>query len=284
MTKYSTAVLALSLCLAGAALANVAGRAEAQTAGGEDELNCLVEPHRVVQVASPVDGVLAAVEVERGDLVTMGQVIAVLESGVEEAAVATARARAASDVEIRASRARLAFEAQRLKRGAALLKKNVISSSEMDENHRDADLARLALEESELNQRLAQLELKRAQQVLERRTTRSPINGVVVDRFLSPGEYVYDQAPIAKIAEIDRLNVEVFVPIARYGRIHVDMPAEVRMQAPIGGRHRAKVVTLDRVLDAASGTFRVRLELPNPELWLPAGVRCTVRFAEEQSE
>ncbi|MFN0162035.1 MAG: hypothetical protein ACKVQQ_12450, partial [Burkholderiales bacterium] len=34
--------------------------------------------------------------------------------------------------------------------------------------------------------------------------------------------------------------------------------------------------TVDRVIDAASSTFRVRLELPNPDAKLPAGLRCKV--------
>jgi multidrug efflux pump subunit AcrA (membrane-fusion protein) len=36
---------------------------------------------------------------------------------------------------------------------------------------------------------------------------------------------------------------------------------------------------VDRVVDAASGTFRVRLELANPGNRIPAGIKCAVRFA-----
>ena len=42
------------------------------------------------------------------------------------------------------------------------------------------------------------------------------------------------------------------------------------------GEHVAAVKTVDRVIDAASNTFRVRLELPNPNGALPAGLRCKV--------
>jgi hypothetical protein len=37
---------------------------------------------------------------------------------------------------------------------------------------------------------------------------------------------------------------------------------------------------VDRVFDASSGTFGVRLELPNPNGAIPAGVRCKVEFAK----
>jgi len=45
-----------------------------------------------------------------------------------------------------------------------------------------------------------------------------------------------------------------------------------------GGTYTAKVVIVDRVIDAASGTFGVRLEIPNPKYELPAGLKCRVIF------
>ena len=51
----------------------------------------------------------------------------------------------------------------------------------------------------------------------------------------------------------------------------------------IGGVHRAEVTVVDRVVDAASGTFGVRLALPTPDYALPAGLNCRVRFREESS-
>jgi multidrug efflux pump subunit AcrA (membrane-fusion protein) len=46
----------------------------------------------------------------------------------------------------------------------------------------------------------------------------------------------------------------------------------------LGGEYSATVTIVDRVTDAASGTLRVRLEVLNPDLSLPGGLRCTVRF------
>lgn len=128
------------------------------------------------------------------------------------------------------------------------------------------------------NKRLAELELQRAIAELAMRTIRSPITGVVVERFLSPGELV-DQAPIVKLAQIDPLRVEVFAPVALVGKVSVGMTAQVMPEAPVNGVHTARVTVVDRVVDAASGTFRVRLELPNPDYRLPAGLKCKARFS-----
>jgi hypothetical protein len=58
----------------------------------------------------------------------------------------------------------------------------------------------------------------------------------------------------------------------------------VKPDSAIGGTYAATVTVVDEVFDAASGTFGVRLKLPNPELRLPAGVRCRISFdlAEKQ--
>ena len=56
------------------------------------------------------------------------------------------------------------------------------------------------------------------------------------------------------------------------------MVAEVRPEKPGGGVLEASVKIVDRVVDAASGTFGVRLELPNPEYRLSAGLKCKVTF------
>ena len=89
------------------------------------------------------------------------------------------------------------------------------------------------------------------------------------------------QEKILKIAQIDPLRVEVYAPVAMLGKIVVGMAAHVKPEAPLTGEYAAKVMVVDRVVDAASGTFGVRLELPNRELKLPAGLKCSVRFGKK---
>jgi len=79
---------------------------------------------------------------------------------------------------------------------------------------------------------------------------------------------------------MDPLRVETFLPISVHGHIKVGDPADILPEAPVGGSYPAKVVVVDKVFDAASNTIGVRLELPNPELRLPAGIHCRVRFGE----
>ena len=244
------------------------------------EFDGVIEPYEVVEVGSAVTGILETVDVDRGDFVKKGQVLATLQSGVEKATMELARARAEIETDIEAEEKKLAFNERKQHRIEELYKKEALPFGEMDEAETNRVLAALELREARENKRLAELELQRAIEVVKRLTIRSPIRGVVVERFLSPGEFVEDQ-PILKLAQIDPLNVEVIVPVALLGSVKVGMHAMVRPEAPVSGLHTAEVMIVDRVVDAASGTFGVRLELLNPDYRLPAGLKCKVVFLNE---
>ena len=103
---------------------------------------------------------------------------------------------------------------------------------------------------------------------------------MVVERFLSPGEMVtrLNQSRIVAIAQVDSLRVEVILPADMFRKIAVGMKAVVTTDYFPGRRFHAKVKIVDRVIKAASSTFRVRLEIPNSDK-MPPGLRCRVHFS-----
>src|SRR5437867_9958126 len=127
-----------------------------------DELDCLIEPHEVVNLSSPVEGVLEKVHVDRGAIVKKGQVVAQLESNLEYATVTLARARADVDAAIKSSEARLAFSALKLARSERLYERDLIALADLQEAQTEKQLADMALVNARDNQRLASLELERA--------------------------------------------------------------------------------------------------------------------------
>jgi RND family efflux transporter MFP subunit len=241
------------------------------------ELDCLIEPYLIVNVGSPVEALLERVEVDRGDVIRRGQVLARMESSMERSTVALARARAAMESGIQSGQVRLEYSIRKVASNEELLKQNAISEREVDEAKAQRDLNEIALVEARETKRLTELDMERAEAALALRTITSPVNGVVMERFFSAMETVR-QNPIVKIAQLDPLRVEVFVPISLFGKISVGMFLDVLPEAPMGGTRSARVTVVDRVVDAASGTFGVRLELPNPEGKLPAGLKCKVRL------
>ena len=161
--------------------------------------------------------------------------------------------------------------------GFRLYEKKATTLLEKDEAATDALLASLILRQTMHRKELAEFELARAQELFKRRTIYSPITGVVLQRMLSPGETVNDR-PIIRVAQINVVKVEVIIPVKYFGQVHEGMQAQVMPKYPGASARVATVTVVDRVVDAASDTFGVRLELQNPDLKIPAGVRCEIEF------
>lgn len=241
------------------------------------DLDCVIQPSREVQLSSAVSGILESIEVDRGDTVTAGQLLARLNSGVERASVELARQRAESELQITSEKERLDLATRSLQRIDTLRSNDMISEMEQDETRTTARLAQLDYDTAVEERTIAELEYKRSQEVLKLREITSPLNGYVVDRYKSVGEYVEEQ-PILTLAQVNPLYVEVIAPVDLYRQIETGMTANVFPEQPIGGELEAVVITVDPVVDAASGTFRVRLELDNSDNQIPAGISCGVAF------
>lgn len=223
--------------------------------GLDDEFECRIEPHLLANVGSPVEGILSEVLVERGDLVRRGQVIARLHSEVE-----------AATLELKTAQEE--FSQRTLVRNEDLYRKELIPESERDEMQTQA--------------RIASLDRELQRQILLQRDIRSPFDGVVTARFMAPGERVF-QEPIVSVAQIDPLNVEVIVRSDLFESLKIGMQAEVTISRRETLKREARVVLVDPVIDAASGTFGVRLGLENSDRSIPAGIKCSLRFLNESA-
>jgi RND family efflux transporter MFP subunit len=240
-------------------------------------LGCLIEASAVAEVGTPVIGIIDTVLVERGDSVKRGQVLAQHESRVERAAVTLAEQKVANNAELRAAKSQINFAHKKAQRTQTLTELNFVSSQALDQAQTESTMARMRLAQAVEQQELAVKELEMARAQLAQRTITSPLNGVVVDRLVSPGERV-ENRPVFKVAQIDPLRVEVVLPSALFGQIKVGSAAKVTPELPGSPAREARVAIVDRVVDAGSNTFRARLTLPNPNAQLPPGLRCRVSF------
>ncbi|WP_372742246.1 efflux RND transporter periplasmic adaptor subunit [Neptunomonas sp.] len=217
-------------------------------------LGCLLTPSLDILIASPIAGVIESVLVKKGGLVKEGEVLVKLRSEVEQAT-------------LKLNRAQAAYGQRTIKRNTELYQKNLISEQEKDEII--------------INNRLFGYEAEQTRALLKQKTIRSPLAGVVVETFLDPGEYVGED-PILNVVQLDPLYVEVVVPAKYYGEIAKGGIANVVLDKPWNSTHQATVDIVDQVLDAASGTFGVRLNLANPDYQLPAGLKCDITFAQKE--
>jgi membrane fusion protein (multidrug efflux system) len=270
------------LITAAAFIAAALGSALAAEPTGELLLSqahdCVIQPFVVADLGSPANGLLENVLVDRGGRVTKGMVVAKLRSDLERATLDLAKARAESTALITLARERVALLRKEVSRASELHTRQFAATAQLDKTMSELQQAISQLNHAETDQALAVLEMRRAAVLLEQRSIISTVDGFVVRRLMSPGEHVYEQAKILKVAQIDPLLVEVNMPIAAFPFLKEGTKADVRPSQPVGSVLTATVSVIDKVLDSASDTFGVRLVLPNPTLEFPAGVNCTVTF------
>lgn len=267
-----------SVALCGAVAVFAPWRADAAPAPGFD---CMIQPRQQLELRSPVEGLISRVYVDRGDLVKKGQVLAELDTGVDRVAAEMAKHRAQMQGAVRSGQSRLEFTDKKSRRANELQQKSYVSIELRDEAAAERQLAEAELQDALDSRRLAEFEYQRQMEIIRLKTIRSPVNGVITEKLLNPGELAeagVGRKPMLKVAEIEVLNVEVIMPAKWYGKVKKGMQALVQPEIPVGKQLTASVTVIDRVLDSASGTFIVRARLANPGNTQPAGVRCRASF------
>lgn len=244
-------------------------------------LGCLIEPFRISDVGSPVIGVIEATLVERGDRVTAGQPLATLRADVERQSVAVAASKAHAMGELRAAEATVELARQKLVRAKDLADQQFISGQALEQARADFQVADQRLEQAREQRGVFAREHELAQAQLGLRTIRSPISGVVADRFLSAGERVEEKA-MFRVAVVNPLRVEVVLPSTYFSAVRTGMTVTVTPDFPGAPARLARVTVVDRLIDGASNTFRIRAALPNADYSLPAGLRCKADLGDSK--
>ena len=238
---------------------------------------CLLEPWQVVEVRAPVDGMIATIAVNRGDTIRKGQALVVLHSDAEKMALESAAYRSRMEGQIAAARNRIDYATKKLARLEDLKRENFLSAQAGDEALAEKRLAESELQSAMEAREMARIEWVRTKELLALRTMTAPFAGVVVDRMLNPGDLAESgsgRRPVLKVAQIDPIRADVPLPAALFGQVKPGTKATVTSVVG-GGRFNATVRSVDRVIDAASGTFVARLEVPNPQGLVSGGARCS---------
>lgn len=244
-------------------------------------LGCLIEPDRVADVGSQSTGVIEKLTVERGDVVVAGQVLARLSAQVERASLSVAEVKAKAEAEALQAQAAHELAQRKLERTRDLVRRDFVSDQALDQAEAEARVAEQRVAQAREAQRVAQREFHLSNAQLSQREVRSPFAGLVVERFRTEGERI-EREPVVRVARIDPLRIEAIVPAVQFGRIAAGQPATVKTDLPDYPVLTAKVTLVDRVIDPASNSFRVRLTLPNPGNRVPSGVRCRIAFGANE--
>jgi RND family efflux transporter MFP subunit len=224
-----------------------------------DDVQGLVLPFKEVSVSSPVlQDNIKDIEVEEGDHVKKGDVLAHLLNNREQLEVAR--------TENLIKRAQFEYD------GMKKLADEKIAT-------KDSEI------EKETDLEAAKLENQMAVVALNEKTIVSPLAGIVVQRYKEPGESVDRSEKLFDIVDIDQVYIRYYLEPGLIEKLAVGDKVPVRFPALNNGaqQFQATVSFIDPRIDAASGLFRVKLLLDNPAHQIKAGMRGEADFGSAKT-
>lgn len=195
-----------------------------------------LEARNSATLVAQKSGPIAAVNVEEGQWVSAGAVLARLDD--TEARVALERAQVSLEV------ARREYE-----RGIKLVDGNLISEKEMDD--------------FKLKLRTAEVELEQKKFEFSQTRLTAPFSGRIADRFVKLGETVTVGKECFRIVDFNPLRARLYFPAREMSRVRAGQPAIVKVDTHPGQEFKGEVELVNTVIDEANGTFRIIVEVPN---------------------
>ena len=232
-----------------------------------------------VEVTSKVSGRLQAVSVRLGDPVRKGQVLATVEDSELREQVKQAQASyAVAEATIRQRDADLQFAQTSLERSRNLFGRQLIPRQTLDdaEARYQASTAQLDLARAQFEQARARLDELRI--TLDNTRIASPVNGFVGRRDLDPGAFVNSNSAVLSVVDITVVRLVVNLVEKDLRRVQVGAPAVAEVDAFPGEMFRGRVARIAPVLDPATRTAGMEIELPNPSHRLKPGMYARVRL------
>ena len=222
------------------------------------------EPYADIQLAASELGTLSAIAVEEGDTVKAGHVIASLDDRVLKASLDIAFAAAKAEGELVSAAANVDMREAELEKLTELFGRHHASQQELDRVEGDLKVAKARLKIAQEEAIVRELECERIRAQLKQRKVVSPIDGTVVEVMKEKGEFVSPSDPIvARVVQLDPVLVAFSVPASQRKLLTKNQPVLMTVGAvrKVSGR----VEFVSPLIDASSGTFRVKIVLPNSD-------------------
>ncbi|MFW2371791.1 MAG: efflux RND transporter periplasmic adaptor subunit [Gammaproteobacteria bacterium] len=250
-----------------------------------------LQPVNQVEVGSEISGTIRKVLVDFNDRVIEGQVLAIMDTDQLQARVNQATAALAlSRAKVQQAEATVVESKSKLRRARELQKSGMCSEQDCDAAQATYDraLADLASNKAQVVQ--AQASLDAEQTTLEKATIHSPINGIVLNRDVEPGQTVAAsfQTPVLfTLAEnLAQMELHVDVDEADVGKIAKGQSAEFTVDAYPDRRFPASITEVHFASQTVEGvvTYETVLAVDNSELLLRPGMTATADIIVKQLE
>jgi RND family efflux transporter MFP subunit len=257
-------------------------------------------PYQEIEVHAKVAGYIRKINVDIGDRVKTGQVLAVLEvpelmaqlqgagAGVRHSQQEVLRAQnevARDD----AQHAALHANYLRLKQ-AADARPGLIAQQELDDaqskdqaSEAQIDSAKSALAAARQQLEMSQANNNQASAMSDYTRITAPFDGVVTWRYADTGALVQagtsanNSQPVVKLAEVDILRLRIPVPESLASSVHIRQEADIVVHAT-GEHFTGKVTRFTDSLDRTTRTMQVEIDVPNDKYKLQPGMYADVRL------
>jgi HlyD family secretion protein len=244
-----------------------------------------VEPLTTVEVGSDQSGALARVLAEQNVSVRAGEVLAELDPDSFQSAVALAVASVQSaSASVDKARVTLADAEASRDRTVRLEAQGAAAATETQAAVLAVDRARADLQVARASLAQARAELDRAEQDLQDTVIVSPIDGVVVHRYVEPGQTVVSAmqaTPLFELAsDLHQLKIEARLDEASVGRVRAGQTATFTVSAWPERTFVATVASLDLAPDPDDTvvSYAAELRVDNPDLALRPGMTATAQI------
>lgn len=226
--------------------------------------------NRASQVAADGSGRVRETFVERGGVVRAGELLVQLDS--RSARLSESEARAQVEV-LRSQHAAAQRECERAQR---LFNDRVIGEAEYDR-------LRAQCASSEWSSQAAAARAELATKNLSDAAVRAPFAGMVVERFVSVGEYVRPGTAIASLVEVDPLRLQLTVPESEVARVRPGQSVSFEVTAFPGERFEGMLERLSPSLRPGTRDLVVEAVVRNPDHKLLPGMFALARIETERN-
>lgn len=243
------------------------------------EVAGISSPHRTATLAALQPSRIVRLEVADGQVVREGELLVVLDDGVQRVRAEKAKADADSLLDIELASTRMRQASADLERLRHLDVEDSASDQELREAETEAETARLMYEVAKFEQRQAARLYEYQQLMLERLHIRAPFSGYVTEVLREIGETVTEAEGILRIVELDPLEISVDCPLELAQAVRVGERVLVRPADPQWEPRIGKIVLCSRVADPGSQTFKTKLVVDNGDAGWRSGLKVVVDFA-----
>jgi HlyD family secretion protein len=238
-----------------------------------------------VDVMPKATGRVTRLSWQVGDQVSQGALIAELEDAelrqqVNRAAAALEVARAS----LAQRQAELANAQADIRRAENLIKERLIARQEFESRQTAYKVVETQVQFARAQERQAQAELNELRIRLEQTKVYSPMSGVIARRYVDVGALVNPSNPIVNVVNLSTMVTMASVPEREVGKLRVGARALVQVDAFGEQRFTGRIARISPVLDPATRTATVEVEIPNTNNALKAEMfaRVTIDLASQR--